>query len=155
MTPVSTPVLTSAAMPAAISVLYVFAGKARHNDILSCLVRLAPGTVNEPEVDLIRGPLQDVLHSELWDSIIKRVNAGEFDVIIWTPPCNPFSRAIWNDNKVARLRDFDHPMGYPWPAGLNKAKCWATNQFVHKTFELAGLSFSVGAFFWTKTTQRT
>ena len=46
---------------------------------------------------------------------IRRTAEGEFDLVIVTPPCNTFSRAVFQkDSGPKPIRDREWPKGFPW-----------------------------------------
>ena len=127
-------------------VLYLFAGKERRNDVKSFLMKSVLFSVEVREIDLLRSSDQNVLLVDLWKELTDKVGGGFYDIVIVTPPCNTFSRALWHDSHgPARLRDRQYPLGYPWLSGKNKQKCMEANVFVEKSMEMAELCHKAGA----------
>ena len=80
-------------VPDSISMLYIFAGKARHSDVASHLQTLCTAggfLMHAVEVDILRDPLQhDVLDEKNWQDLMLRVTKHEFQVVVVTPPVIP------------------------------------------------------------------
>ena len=107
-------------------VLYLFAGRARQADFGKALdevvalwnscANAVSMTVALEEIDTLRGGLaHNLLEVEAQDSFIRRVSEGEFDLVIVTPPCNTFSRAVFQKDKGPKpIRDKQWPKGFPW-----------------------------------------
>ena len=92
-------------------VLYLFAGKERRNDVKSFLMKSVLFSVEVREIDLLRSSDQNVLLADLWKELTDQVGGGFYDIVIVTPPCNTFSRALWHDSHgPARLRDRQYPL---------------------------------------------
>ena len=67
------------------------------------------------EVDvLIGGAEHDLLDRAKQDVWLERLEDGEFDVIVLSPPCGTWSRANWaNDDGPKPCRNRRHPWGIP------------------------------------------
>ena len=106
-------------------VLYLFAGRARQavfGQALGEVVALWNSEANAvhmtlalEEIDTLRGGLaHNLLEPEAQSSFIRRVSEGEFDLVIVTPPCNTFSRAVFQaDDGPKPVRDKQWPKGFP------------------------------------------
>ena len=81
------------------------------------------------EVDLeLHGEGDDLTVEDIWERWLGRIAAGEYDVIIVSPPCHTHSRAVWSNSKgPGPVRDRAHPRGFPWLRGADRAKCEAAN----------------------------
>ena len=99
-------------------VLYLFAGAERKTSVVSYLKSMAAKkgwAVDALEVDLKRGDHFDLTQEGLQDSLVSRIAAGEFHVIICTPPCSTWSRVrCANMRGPPTLRTKDHLWGFPW-----------------------------------------
>jgi hypothetical protein len=101
-----------------LKVLYLFAGAERKTSVFSYLKSMAAKkgwAVDALEVDLKRGDHFDLTQEGLQDSLVSRIAAGEFHVIICTPPCSTWSRVrCANMRGPPTLRTKDHLWGFPW-----------------------------------------
>ena len=67
------------------------------------------------EIDIARNDQDDLSLQSKQDEIIKRIERGDFDAVICTPPCSTWSRVrAANFRGPPPLRDFNYPWGYPW-----------------------------------------
>ena len=105
--------------------LYLFCGQKRKADIKHFLQRFGSQSnfqVTIREVDIERSSADDLLQQSLWDELLKEIDAGHWDVVVLTPPCNTFSRARCNFQASpgpVPIRNFQHPWGFPWLTGAN------------------------------------
>lgn len=101
-----------------LKVLYLFAGAERKTSVVSYLKSMASKkgwAVDALEVDLKRGDHFDLSQEGLQDSLVSRIAAGEFHVVICTPPCSTWSRVrCANMRGPPTLRTKDHLWGFPW-----------------------------------------
>ena len=122
-----------------VSVLYVFAGKHRKADLGDQLRMLAAEgsfTLQVFELDLLRSPQHDITVEVFWQSILARIRAGEWRVVLMTPPCNTHSRAR-NANVFGPppVRSKRYPLGFPWLTGKLLKETMLANSFIDQTFE--------------------
>ena len=115
-------------------VLYIFAGIERRSDIREYLSGLC-GELNMAlsmeELDTCRNPAHDVLQESVQDALVQRLESREFDVLVVTPPCSTWSRALFSNRPGPRpCRDRTHPWGYPWLQTKDKLRCHNGNVFV-------------------------
>lgn len=107
-----------------LKVLYLFAGAERKTSVVSYLKSMAAKkgwAVDALEVDLKRGDHFDLTQEGLQDSLVSRIVAGEFHVIICTPPCSTWSRVrCANMRGPPTLRTKDHLWGFPWVKRFEK-----------------------------------
>ena len=107
-----------------LKVLYLFAGAERKTSVVSYLKSMAAKkgwAVDALEVDLKRGDHFDLTQEGLQDSLVSRIAAGEFHVIICTPPCSTWSRVrCANMRGPPTLRTKDHLWGFPWVKRFEK-----------------------------------
>ena len=134
-----------------VSLLYVFAGKHRRSDVGDLLKREESAgkiSLHVLELDLLRSEEHDVTDETFWSSIIARVEAAEFQVVICTPPCNTHSRAR-NSNRAGPppLRSKRWPLGFPWLEGSHKREVEQANSFVDKTFQICRSAHKAAAAF--------
>ena len=91
-------------MKPVVKVIYLFAGKRRHSDVGSFLGKLdEEGRIelHLHEVDIERSQEQDLRKQSLWDDIFQKLEQGGWFLIV-SPPCNTFSRARFQWEKVSR-----------------------------------------------------
>ena len=110
-----------------VKALYLFSGEPRDNDLTMEIVRTghAMGLEFEvTEVDICQGPQADLRHPAAWSMILDQISAKEYIIIFMSPPCNTFSRALFNALIAGPLplRTFQHPKGFPWLSGVKKGK---------------------------------
>ena len=138
---------TSPAVPF-VSVLYVFAGKARKSDVGDQLRQLhAEGTINLQlsELDLLRDEDHNVLNASCWTPVKQAMEAGDFQVLIMTPPCNTHSRARYaNSQGPAPLRSKQWPRGFPWLEGKRLEEVQLSNELVDMTIASCRIMHKVG-----------
>lgn len=98
-------------------------------------------TVTIEEWDICRGADQDLLSSEVQESLFRRIEAGEFCCVIMSPPCASWSRAPWANPWGPRpLRTAVHPWGMPWLEGARLQKVADSNSMIRfclRIFEVA------------------
>ena len=116
--------------------LYLYSGEDRKASIAEWLKFLKNKYEVEDiiveEVDLLTNPLDDLEDStnqDLWEG---KVSAGQFDVIIVTPPCGSYSRIVWsNTDGPPPCRSSAFPKGFPWATGSTKARLLRGNLHVN------------------------
>ena len=119
--PTSTDILQGVTLKA----IYFFAGPQRKGDIKSWLedsCKTIPCNLQLVEIDLLRGGLTHDLSvttsQELWLR-----NIGSYHMVIITPPCSNYSRAVWANRFGPRpLRSARFPRGFPWLSSKDKEK---------------------------------
>ena len=92
----------------------------------------------------------DLLNSQLWDKIFQELEAGLWDVVVMSPPCNTFSRVRfnWKTSPGPRpLRNFHWPRGFPWLTGSNLQLVQDHNYLVDQTIATAHKCFQCNADF--------
>ena len=92
----------------------------------------------------------DLLNSQLWDKIFQELEAGLWDVVVMSPPCNTFSRVRfnWKTSPGPRpLRNFHWPRGFPWLTGSNLQLAQDHNYLVDQTIATAHKCFQCNADF--------
>ncbi len=98
--------------------LYLFAGEHRRTSVAAFLKEKAAAGkfhVEIEEIDIARNHQDDLSLQSKQEEIIKRIERGEFDAVICTPPCSTWSRVrAANFRGPPPLRDFNYPWGYPW-----------------------------------------
>ena len=88
-------------------------------------------TVFEVDV-LIGGSEHDLLDREKQDQWLARLEDGDFDCVMLSPPCGTWSRANWaNDNGPKPCRNRAHPWGIPHLRAGAQRRAAAGNEFVH------------------------
>ena len=116
-------------------VLYLFAGTDRRTSIRSVLRRFSSIQTDQEieceEWDICRGPQYDLLDEEVQQKLLRRIEAGEFMVVLLSPPCASWSRAPWANRWGPRpLRTALHPWGLPWLEGDKLKKVADSNSMI-------------------------
>ena len=125
-----------------LKVAYFFSGIKRKASIGNSLRKLceSSGTgliVHEVDI-LVGGSEHDLMDPSSQDDWMSRVEAGEFDVCIYSPPCGSWSRANWaNDDGPQPCRNRAHPWGIPHQRAKQKERADNGNRFVH--FAIRGI----------------
>jgi hypothetical protein len=85
-------------------------------------------TVFEVDV-LIGGSEHDLLDREKQDQRLARLEDGDFDCIMLSPPCGAWSRANWvNDDGPKPCRNRDYPWGFRTSeSGPRRGLQWGTS----------------------------
>ena len=99
--------------------LYLFSGEPRDCDLTMEIVRAghARGIQFEvTEIDLCQGPDQDLRMPAAWELILSQIASKKYIIVFMSPPCNTFSRALYNTLVAGPLplRSIEHPKGFPW-----------------------------------------
>ena len=107
-----------------VKVLYLFAGADRPSSLAASLKELEKkfGAQMEIEmIDIIRSEAHDLSKEEVRGSFRGRVQAGEFEVVVITPPCSTWTRVRMANYRGPRpVRDMQHPWGFPWLSNRDK-----------------------------------
>ena len=133
--------------------LYLFCGKPRKADVKHYLQEFGlehEFSLHVTEVDVERQASDDLLNSQLWDKIFQELEAGLWDVVVMSPPCNTFSRVRfnWKTSPGPRpLRNFHWPRGFPWLTGSNLQLAQDHNYLVDQTIATAHKCFQCNADF--------
>ncbi len=136
-----------------LAVLYLFAGAERQADF-NLALRTAVDELRSGEedvevrvemVDILRGgAAHDLLDTARQDSFLSRIDAGAFDVVIATPPCNTFSRALFNRLPGPRpRRDAQWPWGFPWLSPSDRAVVRVANSLLSFSIDCLGRAAKV------------
>ena len=85
------------------------------------------------EVDvLVGGSEHDLLDGPTQDKWIARLEDGEFDCILLSPPCGTWSRANWaNDSGPKPCRNRRFPWGIPHQRRGQQRRATSGNEFIH------------------------
>ena len=97
------------------------------------------------ELDTLRGGAShDLSNPAAAKSVIDRISAGEFDVVITTPPCNTHSR-VRHSNKRGPppLRDRRHPRVLPNLGAPHAAECETANALVDLSWDMVYTAVNV------------
>ena len=88
-------------------------------------------------VDILRhGSDDDLLDLERQQNFLESIDRGEWDLVIATPPCNTFSRAVFSKSPGPRpRRDVMWPWGFPWLKKEDRVKVDEANNLVTFSFE--------------------
>ena len=124
-------------------VVYFFSGHTRKASIKEHLEKLAVEhnvgvTVTEVDI-MVGGSGHDLLAKAAQDGWIERIDSGEFDAAMWSPPCGTWSRSTWaNDDGPPPCRDRAHPWGFPGALPNVQRRAGMGNEFIH--FTLRGIA---------------
>ena len=114
------------------TVLYLFAGPSRENDLAHHLRAkgLQSGVViRVVEVDVCRDVKHDLLREDLRLVILSSIEGCLIDFLVLSPPCASWSRSLFNRmvKGPLPLPSRTHPWGFPWLTGVRKAKLMRAN----------------------------
>ena len=85
-------------------------------------------TIECEEWDICRSPDQDLLNEGHQQTLLARIERGEFVAVLMSPPCASWSRAPWANRWGPRpLRTVLHPWGLPWLEGPKLEKVAKSN----------------------------
>lgn len=124
---------------ATLRVCYLFSGVQRKASIAQHLLELCRDEgigLSVDEIDIhVGGAAHDLLSKEAQEDIIAKIEAGDYDVIILSPPCGSWSRAPWSNNAGPQpVRDQQHPWGFPQQkTNGDRRRLNEGNEFVHFT----------------------
>eukprot|EP00435_Cladocopium_sp_Y103_P031679 s3830_g8.t1 len=120
-------------------VLYMFSGAPRKSDVRSYLETLCSQqgmTLKMTEVDLLLSDEHDLSNDSKWSELAAKIKAHEFDVILMSPPCRTWSRAVWaNKFGPKPVRSRDYPLGFPWLVGELREKAELGTLLVRRCIE--------------------
>ena len=117
-------------------VAYFFSGTSRRASIAESLrsrcesagVRLV---IEEIDI-LVGGAAHNLLDTEAQDKFLQRIEEGDFDCVILSPPCGTWSRANFaNDQGPQPCRNRKHPWGLPNLQPKQARRAAMGNEFVH------------------------
>ena len=95
--------------------------------------------LNVIELDIQRDKRCDFTRQVVQKKWLQRIDNGEFDAVVLTPPCSTYSRAPWaNDKGPYPLRSRRYPRGFPWMSFKRKQKaCQGTvlAEFSYEAFK--------------------
>ena len=119
--------------------LYIFAGRKRKNSVADCLRQLAKQVqvnISVTELDIQRSAALDFTQPQVQRRWLQRLDAGEFDCLVVTPPCSTFSRACWaNDRGPFPVRSQAWPRGFPWNKSGRHRKAFLGTVLADFSFE--------------------
>ena len=132
--------------------VYLFAGASRRGDIREHLQSLADNQfhLELKELDLELHHSHDLSKTKLWDDLYSEIDQGKVDVLLWSPPCNTFSRARHNfkHGGPRPLRSAAWPLGFPWLRTQDQETAQTANFFVFQCLEAARRMHLQNKFFW-------
>ena len=98
-----------------------------------------------------RSPNDDLSQSSLWENIFSELRAGQWDILICSPPCGTYSRArhrsVGSGSGPVPLRNCMHPWGFPWLSESNAALVKIANYFVKQCLEAIGYQCAANRFY--------
>ena len=127
---------------ATLRVAYFFSGAKRKGSVADCLKKLCVACgagLHMEEIDImVGGSSHDLLNQEAQEEYLGRMEGGEFDFVLFSPPCGTWSRANWaNNNGPSPCRDRRNPWGLPHQLFRQRRRAKAGNAFIH--FTLRGI----------------
>ena len=129
-------------------VLYLFAGKPRRSDVAYYLKTLAPTDARFEivEVDLARSSEHDLAEEANWFKHKSQIQAGSYDVVLASPPCNTWTRATFKAGGPKPLRNRDHPWGLPslTPGSQDNLRCDQGSLLLMRALEACSLAQAAG-----------
>ena len=102
------------------------------------------------EVDIERNEADDLLQQQLWEEIWDELRQGKYDVVVATPPCNSFSRAMCNTHATpgpVPVRNVYYPWGFPWLTRNNKQLVTDHNFLLTQCFTTMDVCMEMGCDF--------
>jgi len=102
------------------------------------------------EVDIERNEADDLLQQQLREEIWDELRQGKYDVVVVTPPCNSFSRAMCNTHATpgpVPVRNVYYPWGFPWLTGNNKQLVTDHNFLLTQCFTTMDVCMEMGCDF--------
>lgn len=131
--------------------LYIFAGESRKASVKDLLHKMWPDKVPNTapprfvELDILRNKAHDMSKKANQLVIFQQIAARDWDVVLVSPPCNTWTRAVWsNYNGPKPMRSFDYPMGFPWLPWRTKQTCMLANTLAIFAIEVLDKQLSVG-----------
>lgn len=121
---------------ATLRVAYLFSGVKRKASIAEYLQKLCVeegiGLIVD-EIDiLIGGKEHDLLDRSSQDALMARIESGDYDVIILSPPCGTWSRANYSGLPGPKpVRGRSHPWGFPNIRPTDRRRADKGNEFIH------------------------
>ena len=117
-------------------VLYLFSGVSRRASIAESLKDLCTKDgfgLEFHDVDIhVGGSAHDLLASDVQETYMANIHAGEYDVVILSPPCGSWSRANWaNNDGPPPCRDRQSPWGFADNSAGQRGRAERGNEFVH------------------------
>ena len=101
-----------------VNILYLFSGADRPSSLAASLLEMEKiygAKVRVEMIDIVRSEAHDLSKNEVRESFKTRIQAGEFEAVIVTPPCSTWTRVRMANQRGPRpVRDMQHPWGFPW-----------------------------------------
>eukprot|EP00435_Cladocopium_sp_Y103_P069710 s303_g33.t2 len=89
------------------------------------------------ERDLLISEGHDLSDETVWQELAEKIASGYYDVILMSPPCSTWSRALWaNRHGPNPVRSRDFPYGFPWLVGAAKEKAELGTVLVMRCIEV-------------------
>ena len=133
-------------------VLYLFAGNPRKADVRFWLTQFCTArgfTLEMLEIDVCRDASMDLLDEDQARRFLQEIQAGRWDFVIVTPPCNTFSRARCSTRTPGPkpVRSRLYPFGFPWLSSKLLNLVQNGNQFVKFSIECCNVALQRGCHF--------
>ena len=121
-------------------ILYVFSGKSRKGSVSHWRKKLAKRfsiTVEVEMIDIKVRPHLDLTKESVRKRILLKLQTGNYQAIILSPPCSTFSRAPWSNRKGPRpVRSYVHHRGLQRLTWSERKKADWGNTLMDFTFKL-------------------
>eukprot|EP00435_Cladocopium_sp_Y103_P023419 s974_g5.t1 len=84
-----------------------------------------------------------------WNELAARIKANEFDIILMSPPCSTWSRAVYaNRLGPCPVRSREYPFGFPWLVGELKEKAELGTLLVMRCIEVLNVAPATTICLW-------
>ena len=131
-----------------LKVAYFYSGPDRKASVADWLSRMCQAEgfgLEFHEIDiLIGGSSHDLMDKNTLNSWITRIEDGEFDIVILSPPCGSWSRANYADDKPPQpCRSREFPWGLPNNNAAQRKRAENGNAFVHASIRIIATAAQV------------
>jgi hypothetical protein len=100
------------------------------------------------ELDIIRNPRINFALDKVRQFWLMKIQSGDFDLVLSSPPCSTFSRAPWANFWGPRpIRSFLNPRGNTWLKWTQRKMAKLGNMLADFSFEALRLQLSTGGMF--------
>ena len=100
------------------------------------------------ELDILRNARVNFALDKVREFWLTKIVAGEFHLVLSSPPCSTFSRAPWANLWGPKpVRSMEHPLGYPWLKWSQKQLASLGNKLAAFSFEALKSQSQAGGWF--------
>eukprot|EP00435_Cladocopium_sp_Y103_P008775 s235_g2.t1 len=101
------------------------------------------------ERDLLISEGHDLSDEDIWQELAEKIKSGYYDIILMSPPCSTWSRALWaNRHGPNPVRSREFPWGFPWLSGAQKDKAELGTILVMRCIEVLNIAPPAVICFW-------